>query len=37
MAETHAAADIPFDRFIATYRAKYPKAVECQAKDREYC
>jgi len=28
MAETHAAADIPVDRFIATYRAKYPKAVE---------
>jgi len=23
------------DRFIATYRAKYPKAVECLAKDRE--
>jgi putative transposase len=24
-----------FDRFIATYQAKYPKAVECLAKDRE--
>ena len=24
-----------FDQFIATYQAKYPKAVECLAKDRE--
>jgi transposase-like protein len=24
-----------FDRFIATYQAKYPKAVQCLAKDRE--
>jgi len=24
-----------FDRFIATYEAKYPKAVQCLAKDRE--
>ncbi len=24
-----------FDRFIATYQAKYPKATECLAKDRE--
>jgi transposase-like protein len=24
-----------FDRFIATYQAKYPKAVECLSKDRE--
>jgi putative transposase len=24
-----------FERFIATYQAKYPRAVECLAKDRE--
>ena len=24
-----------FDRFLATYQAKYPKAVECLLKDRE--
>jgi putative transposase len=24
-----------FDRFVATYQAKYPKAVECLVKDRE--
>ena len=24
-----------FDRFVATYQAKYPKAVECLQKDRE--
>ena len=24
-----------FDRFIATYQAKYPKAAECLSKDRE--
>jgi putative transposase len=24
-----------FDRFVATYQAKYPKAVECLTKDRE--
>ncbi len=32
MAETHAAADIPFDRFIATYRAKYPKASSARPR-----
>jgi transposase-like protein len=35
MAETQANAQSAFDQFIATYRAKYPKAVECLAKDRE--
>lgn len=34
MAETRAAAERAFDQFIAGYRAKYPKAVECLAKDR---
>jgi transposase-like protein len=24
-----------FDRFVATYEAKYPKAVQCLVKDRE--
>ena len=35
MAETRAAAHKAFDQFIATYRAKYPKAVDCLVKDRE--
>lgn len=35
MAETKAAAHKAFDLFVATYQAKYPKAVECLAKDRE--
>jgi putative transposase len=34
MAETKAAAERAFDQFIVGYRAKYPKAVECLAKDR---
>lgn len=34
MAETKAAAERVFDQFIAVYRAKYPKAVQCLAKDR---
>ena len=37
MVETQAAADIAFDRFIATYRARYSKAVECLAKDPRCC
>ena len=35
MAPTKADAEQAFGRFIALYRAKYPKAVECVAKDRE--
>lgn len=35
MAETKADAQTAFERFIKTYDAKYPKAVECLAKDRE--
>lgn len=34
MAETKSAAERAFEQFIAVYRAKYPKAVECLAKDR---
>lgn len=34
MAETKAEAEKAFDLFVATYEAKYPKAVECLAKDR---
>ena len=34
MAETKADAERAFDQFIATFGAKYPKAVECLAKDR---
>jgi transposase-like protein len=33
-AETRAGAEKAFDRFVATYEAKYPKAVECLARDR---
>lgn len=33
IAETHAAANIAFDRFIATCRAKVPQS-KCLAKDR---
>lgn len=33
-AATKTEADKAFDRFIKTYDAKYPKAVECLAKDR---
>jgi len=35
MAETKADAQKAFDLFLDTYRAKYPKATECLAKDRE--
>ena len=35
MAETRQQAEQAFDRFIATFEAKYPKAVDCLAKDRE--
>lgn len=34
MAPTRQAAHAAFDRFIATFAAKYPKAVECLQKDR---
>ena len=34
MAETHAAAEIAFDRFIATYRAKYPGAALAAVRKR---
>ena len=30
-----AEAEKAFDLFVATYEAKYPKATECLAKDRE--
>jgi transposase-like protein len=33
-ADSRAAADKAFDRFVATYDDKYPKAVECLVKDR---
>jgi putative transposase len=35
MAGTRNAANKAFDLFIATFQAKYPKAVECLAKDRD--
>lgn len=35
MAETKAQGQAAFDRFVAGFRAKYPKAVECLVKDRE--
>jgi len=35
MAENKAESEQNFDAFIQTYEAKYPKAVECLAKDRE--
>jgi putative transposase len=35
MAETKANAQTAFDQFVASYGAKYPKATECLAKDRE--
>lgn len=34
-APTREAAEQAFDSFIQDYQAKYPKAVECLAKDRE--
>jgi putative transposase len=33
-AETKSEAEKAFDLFVATYQAKYPKAVECLVKDR---
>jgi transposase-like protein len=33
-ADSRATADKAFDRFVATYEDKYPKAVECLEKDR---
>ncbi len=35
MAETKASAQVAFDQFLASYGAKYPKATECLAKDRQ--
>lgn len=35
MAETKAEAVKAFDLFVETYQAKYPKAADCLAKDRE--
>jgi transposase-like protein len=35
MAETKSNAEKAFAHFVATYAAKYPKAVECLTKDRE--
>jgi transposase-like protein len=35
MADTRENAEKAFDLFVVTYRAKYPKAVECLAKDRK--
>jgi transposase-like protein len=35
MAETKADAEKAFDHFIESYEAKYPKATECLAKDRQ--
>ena len=35
MAETKAKAQAAFERFVAGFKAKYPKAVECLVKDRE--
>lgn len=34
MAEKRADAEKAFDLFVATYEAKYPKAIECLSKDR---
>ena len=35
MAATRQEADRAFDAFLTRYGAKYPKAVECLAKDRD--
>ena len=35
MAETKAEAEQAFDLFIQTFEAKYPKAADCLAKDRD--
>ena len=34
-ADTRKSADKALDRFVATYQAKYPKAVDCLVRDRE--
>ncbi len=34
-AENRTDAEEAFDRFVATYEAKYPRATECLSKDRE--
>ena len=34
-AETKTDANVAFNRFLKTYRAKYPEATECLEKDRE--
>ena len=34
MAESREKAEKAFDRFVATYEEKYPKATACLAKDR---
>ena len=34
-ADTRKSADKALDRFVATYEAKYPKAVDCLVRDRE--
>jgi transposase-like protein len=34
-ADTRAHAEAAFDRFVATYQDKYPKATDCLAKDRQ--
>jgi putative transposase len=36
MAECHVDAEQAFDHFLSTYEAKYPKATECLAKDRDH-
>jgi transposase-like protein len=36
LAESRAAAEQAFDHFLLSYEAKYPKATECLAKDREH-
>jgi transposase-like protein len=35
LAESRVDADQAFDHFLSTYEAKYPKATECLAKDRD--
>ena len=35
LSETRAAAFAAFDRFVSSYQAKHPKAVQCLEKDKE--
>ena len=35
MAERRTDAEAALDRFVVTFKAKYPKATECLAKDRK--